>query len=103
MASRQEVLRSIRAEWLEETGEDPGASGASVLLDQMCEAFFQISQGVGLLEAARRDRRTAEYLKWQWTGDEGRALREMLDLLDEDPDAGRKYWNGSAWVAVEER
>jgi hypothetical protein len=82
MASKAETIRSIRAEWLEETEEDPGQTKAEYMLDQMCEAFFQISEGVGLAGAVHRDRRTAEYLKWQWTGDDGRRLRTIMEIID---------------------
>jgi len=90
MASKAETVRSIRAEWKAETGEDPGKGGAEVLLDQMCEAFFQKYHGYESKPMAiHEDRRTAEYLKWQWTGEEGAVLRGLIEVIDSgDCDCG---------------
>ena len=89
MASRQETLRNIRNSWKVETGEDVGMTGASILLDGMCDAFRERAEAVSIQHAVLLDRDTAEYLKWVWTGTAGRALRDAIDRVDAkqaDPD-----------------
>lgn len=77
-ASKRDTIMSIRHEWKEETGEDPGRVGAEILLDRMAEAFLHKWEGGGPEYAVLQDRRTAEYLARVWSGEDGKRLRETL-------------------------
>lgn len=76
--NQRDTIKAIRAEWTEETGEDPGAVGASVILDNLCDAFVHKVEGAGVEYAVRADRFTAEYLSHRWNGEDGRRLRAEL-------------------------
>lgn len=75
---KRDTIMSIRAEWREETGEDPGKVGAEILLDRMADAFVHKWEGGGPEYAVRQDRRTAEYLCRVWKGHEGNLLRRIV-------------------------
>lgn len=83
MTTKREMISSIREEWREEVGEDPGKVGAEIILDQLCEAFFHSWQGAGPEAAVRRDLTVAQYLAHHWKGEDGRRLRaEIASLLE---------------------
>lgn len=82
MASKAATIRAIRNEWKAGTGEDPGQVAAEVILDQMCDAFFEKYYGAGRAVAVHEMRGIAEYLQWQWTGDDGRGLRSIMEIID---------------------
>lgn len=84
MTSKRDTIMSIRCEWREETGQDPGKVGASILLDQMADAFYHKWEGGGPLYAVTEDRRTAEYLAGQWTGEDRKRLRTALKQTEEN-------------------
>lgn len=84
MASKAETVRQIREIWGDETGEPVSVWSAEVILDRLCDAFFEKYYGAGREIAVREDRMIAEYLKWQWTGEDGRGLRAAIAKVDAD-------------------
>jgi hypothetical protein len=83
MTSQREAVRNIRAEWLEETGHDPGKVGAEVILDNLAEAFLHKWEGAGPKYAVEADPGTARYLAHRWTGEDGKRLRAAIAEADE--------------------
>lgn len=87
MSSKVQVVKAIREEYKSETGEDPGKSGAEVILDRRLQAFNEFIDGVGMVYAVRQDRLCADYMQNWWVGaeyrDRGRELREVLTRLDQ--------------------
>lgn len=89
------MVRSIREEWTEETGEDPGRVGAEVILDRMCEAFLHYWEGAGPCMAVATHPDTARYLSTRWAGEDGRRLRAALAERDQ----GVRTWAESLRLA----
>jgi hypothetical protein len=75
---KSRVLKEIQDSWEIETGERPTRVGADMILDQMCEAFYQQWAGAGPEYALRRMPDTAAYLAGVWTGEDGDRLRAAM-------------------------
>lgn len=65
-----EIVKEIRAEYLEECGEDIGDVGAEIVLDQRCYAYQERVAGAGREYARSWDSQVGDYLEAIW------ALRE---------------------------
>lgn len=81
MASKAQIIKEIREEWLENTGADPGRQGAAVILDRMLEAFNEAIAGAGMEYAVRQEPYAARYMENWWVGadyPQGKELRRVM-------------------------
>lgn len=73
-----DLVGEVRRSYAEETGAPITRGTASVIVDQMCDAFVHQAEGAGIDYAVAAQPDVARYLAYRWKGDDGRKLRAAI-------------------------